>query len=457
VGIALANTPALDLIHFGTGPLATAFGARLILREEEQPAFEPAVHTAEEVMKLRKPDLHRDGILPRIIERIQYYNEVTRGKVIMSPSDTAGPWSIATSIWHYEDMLEAIHTAPHAVHHLLDLVTECIIEWHDIQEAYIGRWGRTHTSFSWPFFPRGIGIGDDVMVAVSPATWEEFFLPYNNRLSREYGTLITYHCCMRYDTHFDSLVKTDGFAGFDPALGHNDFNRIESVLARARGIWMQFLGPDDWDLIDRLRGKVGMVFAVNGEDREDAIRKAKDFLPLLSDPSRPRWHSPFVTRWRVSRLLPAQDISAAPCMHLRDELEWFTWSDWFRYSTDPSFRERFLVNIHGVYFDQPGLVYAGNRFAVDVPGRWIIRLDHDAPARLFVDGVCVLTVTKSARSIGTKSRVPVALARGEHEIIVAIDMAGGTCKGFTFSFEVPEVERARAKGPCFPALIEPNG
>ena len=250
----LANVPAFDLIHYGTGPLATVFGAKMILREGHQPAFEPAVHTAKEVLALKKPDLFRDGVCPQILERIQYYNRATRGEVILTPCDTAGPWdNIATSIWHYEDMLEAIHTAPAAVHYLLDLVTESIIEWYTIQESFIGRWGRTHTSFSFPYFSRGAGIGDDCMVTVSPAVWNEFFLPYNNRISREYGGLITYHCCMRYERYFEAIAGTDGFIGFDADPQYNDFSKIAATLEKHRAIWTrQRCGPDDMD--DRSRG-----------------------------------------------------------------------------------------------------------------------------------------------------------------------------------------------------------
>jgi hypothetical protein len=114
--------------------------------------------------------------------------------------------------------------------------------------------------------------------------WEEYFLPYNNRLAREFGGLITYHCCLRYDTHFEAIVKTEGFIGFDPGLSHNALEKIEAALVKARGIWTQPLGPDQLDLIRRLRGKIGMFFAVHGQDRADAIRKAQDFLAALAVP-----------------------------------------------------------------------------------------------------------------------------------------------------------------------------
>jgi hypothetical protein len=365
LGLPLMNVPAFDLIHYGTAPLATAFGSAMILREGHFAAFGPAVHTAEEVLKLRKPDLLKAGVLPRILERIQYYSDVTQGKVILTPCDTAGPWSIATSIWHYQDMLEAIHTAPEAVHYLLDLVTDCTIEWYNIQETYIGRWGRSHSSFSSPFFPRGIGIGDDTLVAVSPATWEEFFLPYNNRLTHEYGNAILYHCCMRYDTHFPSIDKTDGFKGLDAGVDHNDFDKIEAALVQARGIWSRPLGPQDMDLIDRLRGKVGLLFAVSGSDRTDAIRQARDFLADLDAPGRTRWRSEFVRRWNVSKLLPAADIGSVGCVRLDDPLDWQSWPGQ-TYAIGNA-----LADIQAKYGAADGLVYAANRFMVERAGRWL--------------------------------------------------------------------------------------
>jgi len=280
VGLPLANTPAFETIFFGTGPLATAFGSKFILREGLQPFFEPAIHTPEQALRAAKPNLLKSGICPAVLDRLECYNELTQGKVILTPCDTAGPWSIATQIWHYEDMLAAIKTAPRAVHAFLDLVTDTILEWYDLQEAHIGRWSRTHLAFAFPWAPRGIQIGDDCLVAVSPATFEEFFLPYNNRLAHEYGG-VTYHCCMGYDRHFASIIKTEGFLGFDAQPQYNDFGRIEAALTEAHGVWTRLCGPEDMDYIRRLKGKVGMLFGVSGTTREEAITKARSFLAKL--------------------------------------------------------------------------------------------------------------------------------------------------------------------------------
>ena len=288
IGVAW-NNPGINLVHFGTGPLATAFGSEWIVREDSYPFFEAAVHTPEEALALKKPDLYKDGILPIILDRIDYYNDITEGKIPLTPCDTAGPWSIATQIWHYEDMLEAICTAPEAIHYLLDLVTECIIEWYDIQETRIRRWSGSHVSFGWPWYSRGIGIGDDCMVSVSPKTWEEFFLPYNDGLAKQYGGIF-YHCCMCYDPYFESIIKSYNFMGLDADINYNSFDKIESALS-GRGVWTRNLPVDYSDTekaneyvgyIKRLKGKAGMFISTVGKSRQDAIDNGKRLLDSIA-------------------------------------------------------------------------------------------------------------------------------------------------------------------------------
>jgi hypothetical protein len=289
IGIPVSNAYGLHLLHFGTGPLATAFGAKMIVRDDEQPFFEPAVHTPEEVMCLTKPDLQRDGICPIILDRIDYFTEATEGRIPLNICDTAGPWSIATQIWHYEDMLEAIHTAPAAVHYLLDLVTSCIREWNDIQTSRMQCWSQSNTTVPNVWIPDAYYLGDDCMVAVSPSVWEEFFLPYNNRISLAYGGLL-YHCCMNHDFQFESMAKTEGFVGLDADPAWNEFDKIVETLS-GRGVWGRTIGdaptdsdsetPLDIGKIRRLKGKAGMFLGVQGRDRKDATDRAKQLLDSI--------------------------------------------------------------------------------------------------------------------------------------------------------------------------------
>ena len=62
------------------------------------------------------------------------------------------------------------------------------------------RWTLSNTGLTDRWMHRGTYIGDDCMVTVSPKIWEEFFLPYNNRLSRENGHMVSYQAY-----HVDSV------------------------------------------------------------------------------------------------------------------------------------------------------------------------------------------------------------------------------------------------------------
>jgi len=280
VGMPLANHFCLHGIHFGTGPLATAFGSRMIVRDDEVVFYEPAVHTPAEALRLRPPDLHRSGVLPTILDRIEYYNEATGGRVPVTVCDTALPWSIATQVWHYEDMLEATLTAPGAVRHVLDLVTEAIIEWDQIQKTRMLRWTGSDAGVPNLWTHRGTYKGDDCMVAVSPATWEEFFLPYNARVSAAKGGLC-YHCCRRHDFQFPGMVKTPGFMGLDADPAWNDVELIARALD-GRGVWAWALGyvdeesfPMHLEWIRRMRGRVGLFLRAHGRDRAQAVLRAR--------------------------------------------------------------------------------------------------------------------------------------------------------------------------------------
>ena len=117
------------------------------------------------------------------------------------------------------------------------------------------------------------------MVAKSPAAFEEFHLPYNNRISCEFGGII-YHCCMKYDAHFPALLKTEGFMGMDPGPSHNDVDKIEEALS-GKGVWLRQLGEDNMELIQRFRGKMGLLLSASGETRRNAIDAAKRLLDTL--------------------------------------------------------------------------------------------------------------------------------------------------------------------------------
>ena len=274
----VGSYPVLNLVHFGTGPIATAFGARMVMQTGIQPHFDPAFHTAEEALHTEMPDLFRGGWLGAILDRIEYYNEATQGKIPIAVSDNAGPWSIATSVWHFEDMLEGILSAPEAVHHLLSLTTRAIIEVNDIQcRMARNAWGVMGDTLGGGWLPRGGYVGDDVMVTVSTPMWKEFFQPYNEILSHRYGGVV-YHCCMKHDWHLQAMSETAGFMGFDADPMYNDLGKIESALT-GKGGWNRAV--TDWEIAKRCKGKFGFFLGVQEKTKEAALEQAKRMVEYI--------------------------------------------------------------------------------------------------------------------------------------------------------------------------------
>lgn len=127
---------------------------------------------------------------------------------------------------------------------------------------------------------------------------------------------------------------------------------------------------------------------------------------------------PFITAWQVSRLMPrpAGGVSEAAYLGLEtDDAEWTT------YTAQPADG---FVNVHALGDD--GLVYLACRFTAATAGEWELALGHDGGARLFVDGQCVVTApTLRNPAVPGRSCVRVALAGGQHEVVVAFDLTAG--------------------------------
>ena len=80
---------------------------------------------------------------------------------------------------------------------------------------------------SWPFVympPRmGVGMTEDFMHLLSPGLYEEFGLPYVNRIAREFGGVFL-HCCGVFKQHLPVVKRIENLRGLDTmyAFSHPD-------------------------------------------------------------------------------------------------------------------------------------------------------------------------------------------------------------------------------------------
>jgi alpha-L-fucosidase len=167
-------------------------------------------------------------------------------------------------------------------------------------------------------------------------------------------------------------------------------------------------------------------------------------LESKSETPTSKWHSPFVRKWKMSKLMPkGQGVAAARCVRLSDSLGWQTVQD---SAGSPGF-----VSVHDACGDADGLVYLASQVTVRKAGTWNLLVGHDGGVRVFVDGRSVLCEPKRVNpSVADRSKATVKLARGKHNVVIALDTDKGMGWGIFARFEVPESARKRTPKPVFP-------
>ncbi len=143
---------------------------------------------------------------------------------------------------------------------------------------------------------------------------------------------------------------------------------------------------------------------------------------------KPRGHS-FITRgWQISPLMPQADVARAPYRGLAADVKW---------RQVPSSGTDF-IDVHELA-GPDGLVYLANQVDVSEDHEWILHVGHDGGVRVFIDGQPVAAnpgLENPAPYRRTQARV--AMRRGEHGIVIALDRSGGRGWGVFVSFQDPD-------------------
>lgn len=211
--------------YLGTGVLASAFGCEVIYPEVEQPWTKPLVYSPDDVYKLKEPE-PTDGLLKDVLELTKFMVERTGGEIPIRMTDIQGPLDTASLIWEYSSFLTAMYTAPDAVHTLLDMVTDLIIDFVPMQKELCEEFVPNHCPGVWVPHDWGISISEDLIAVVSPHLYEEFALPYNQRLADAFNGLHI-HSCGNFTFNYDNLLKIDKLRGVD--MGVTETNYPQAV------------------------------------------------------------------------------------------------------------------------------------------------------------------------------------------------------------------------------------
>jgi len=137
----------------------------------------------------------------------------------------------------------------------------------------------------------------------------------------------------------------------------------------------------------------------------------------------PGWllqRGPFVITWAISRLFPKPPGGVGAAAYIGAGQSDAGWT-----ACEANADDGFL-DIHSRFAGEDGLIYLACQLTVETAGEWELALGHDGGVRLFVEGREVLTEPALRNpAVPGRSCVRVALSPGQHEIVVAFDLAAG--------------------------------
>jgi uroporphyrinogen-III decarboxylase len=167
--------------EYGMCTEPSAFGSVAVWEENEFPFSKKVVRSVAEVDTLERPNPRKNGLLPFVIKRLRHLQpEIERRGHKIRFAVARGPLNIATFLMGTTEFLTAIKTDPEAMHRLLDLVTDYLVDW---------------IAFQRDAFPTidGILLLDDIVGFVSRRDFETFCLPYLRRVYDADVTIKFFH------------------------------------------------------------------------------------------------------------------------------------------------------------------------------------------------------------------------------------------------------------------------
>jgi uroporphyrinogen decarboxylase len=188
--------------EYGMCSEPSAFGAKCSFPANEFPHAHKTIYSVDDINKIPRPNPETDGFAPFLLNRLLLYQKKIEDeghKICFSVS--RGPLNIASFLMGMTEFLLAMMTNPEAIHHLLNIITEYLVEWHNLQQ-------KTFDTID------GILVLDDIIGFIGEEEFLTFGLPYLKRIFDRDVTVKFLH----NDADCSSSLK------YLPEIGINLFN-----------------------------------------------------------------------------------------------------------------------------------------------------------------------------------------------------------------------------------------
>jgi hypothetical protein len=203
----------------GVGVYATAYGCKYEWVPGQAPQTRPVYQSLDEIDDIKKPDIASCDEMLAVLDMIRYFKEKTGGELDISLTDTQSPNDTGSLLVETTEFLTATIEEPERLDPLLQSITDLICQFSDEQKNIIGeRFAKPGHIMISSTGNSGLSISDDNMAFLSPQSYTNTCLRYNNILSDYFGGLAV-HTCGNAIHNFPILLQTRGLTMVDLAVG----------------------------------------------------------------------------------------------------------------------------------------------------------------------------------------------------------------------------------------------
>jgi hypothetical protein len=260
----------------GTEIFAAAFGCPVAYPQDNMPFALPAIHSAAEMAKIKKPKVEDSPSLMGVFEFARRLNKAVPGALIQLP-DIQSPLDIAALVWEKADFFMAMYDEPAAVKDLIGMTHALLTEFLDLWFATFG--GEFIAHYPDYYMPWGITLSEDEIGSIGVDLFREFSFQSLCDLSARYGGRIGIHCCANAKHQWPELKQITGLVMLN--LVQPD-HVIREASTYFRDSACQIFNPEQTLCTDRRAGAVLRAVSATRAEALEQLAQLKELSAQFS-------------------------------------------------------------------------------------------------------------------------------------------------------------------------------
>lgn len=203
--------------NYGVGIIPSLLRCEIIQKGNDLPWVKPidSLNDIKKIIRKGVPDVNA-GIVPIVNEtqdffrsKLQDYPNLSKS-VHIGMADNQGPFNIAVMI-RGPDFFADLYNNKKFARELLELVTQTYTEFSKSQKDKVDEEADVGYYFQYRL-PGGVRISEDHALSISPQMYDEFCLPYNARIGKEFGGMCVLLCGQAKNV-IKNIIETPNLKG----------------------------------------------------------------------------------------------------------------------------------------------------------------------------------------------------------------------------------------------------